>query len=134
MKCIPATQLDQTTLDEFLSCNGQIKRESLVEKGYVVEWQDRIIGCFELELVDHDVYWLKQLYIIQSEAAKLPVLLEYILVFAKQKKAKSIYAHSEQPVTDLLLQSLRFSLETEQLDRLKEKVIRKGHWWTYQVS
>lgn len=134
MKCILASELEQSRLDQFLNYNKQIKRASLIEKGYVVEWKGKIIGCFELDLMEYDVYWLKQLYIIQKEAAKLPILLEYILLFAKQKKAKVIYAHSEQPVTDLLLQSLCFSLQTEQLETLKSKVLRKGHWWSYKVS
>jgi N-acetylglutamate synthase-like GNAT family acetyltransferase len=133
MKCIHASEVNQALLQQFLDANQAIKQASLLEHGYVVEWQDKIIGCFELEKVEHRVYWLKQLYIIQSEAGKLPVLLEYILLFAKQQYAKLIYAHSEQPVTDLLLHSLQFSLQTEQLDLLRNKM-KKGNWWSYKVS
>src|SRR5699024_3444587 len=98
------------------------------------EWEEEIIGCFELDLIEKDIYWLRQLYINQKRAAKLPMLLEYILVIAKEKKASSIYAHSEQPVTDLLLQSLQFSLQTEQIELKGRQPFSKGNWWTYQVS
>lgn len=134
MECIQASQVEQTILEDFLQNNQQIERTSLLKRGYVVEWQEEIIGCFELDVLEKDVYWLRQLYINQSRAAKLPMLLEYILVFAKQKKASYIYAHSEQPVTDLLLQSLQFSLQTERMDLIEKHPFKKGNWWTYQVS
>lgn len=134
MKCIRASEVRKTLLDQFLFNNASIKAVELLEKGYVVERKGKIIGCFELDDLQQDIYWLKQLYIVQSEVAKLPVLLECILLFAKQKNASWIYAHSEQPVTDLLLQSLQFSLQTEHLDQLESKVLKKGHWWSYKVS
>src|SRR5699024_8697446 len=134
MKCIQASQIEQTVLEHFLQNNLQIQKASLLKRGYVVEHKGKIIGCFELDVMEEAVYWLRQLYIIQSEAAKLPMLLEYILVFAKQKNATSIYAHSEQPVTDLLLQSLQFSLQTEKIDTLEKRDLKKGNWWTYKVS
>lgn len=134
MKCIRASEVEEALLQQFLHHNTSIKAENLLSNGYVVERQGKIIGCFELDDLRQDVYWLKQLYIIQSEVAKLPVLLECILLFAKQKNASWIYAHSEQPVTDLLLQSLQFSLQTEHVNKLEEKALKKGHWWSYKVS
>lgn len=132
MKCIPASDVQMDELEDFLECNNQIKKDSLIKNGYIVESGNKIIGCFELEMMDMGHYWLRQLYIVKSEAVKLPVLLEYILLFAKEKQAKMIYAHSEQPVTDLLLSSLCFSLQQENtvIAQLKEK----GHWWSYKVS
>src|SRR5699024_6255680 len=82
-----------------------------------------MIGYFELELMEDYQYWLKQLYIIRNEAGKLPVLLEYILLLAKEKEATVIYAHSEQPVTDLLLESMCFSLQinSNELQKTRKK-------------
>lgn len=134
MKCIQASQVEPIILEQFLECNKEIQKTSLIERGYVVEWKGKIIGCFELDVLEKGVYWLRQLYIIQNEAAKLPMLLEYILIYAKKKNASCIYAHSEQPVTDLLLQSLQFSLQTEQIDLLRKQSSRKGNWWTYKVG
>ena len=132
MKCIPASDVQMNQLEDFLEFNHQIKKDSLIKNGYIVENNNKIIGCFELEMMDLGHYWLRQLYIIKSEAVKLPVLLEYILVFAKEKQAKMIYAHSEQPVTDLLLSSLCFSLQDE--NKIITKLKEKGHWWSYRVS
>lgn len=134
MEFIQASQVNQEQLEHFLENNDQIEIHSLLKTGYVVQCNEKIIGCFEMQSVDNGAYWLKQLYIIRNEAVKLPILLEYILVFAKQQEAKVIYAHSEQPVTDLLLQSLRFSLQSEQSFEIKEAMKRTGHWWSYEVS
>src|SRR5690625_1591369 len=132
MELIHASQINENDLSSFLTNNHQIDRSSLLRHGYVVQHRNMIIGCFQLDSIEQGVYWLKQLYIIQDEVNKLPVLLELIIVFAKQQEAKLIYAHSEQPVTDLLLQSLSFSLQTSKnasLNQIHEKV----QWWSYQV-
>lgn len=136
MKFIQASQVNKQRLEQFLKNNHQIEMHSLLKTGYVVEYNEKIIGCFELQSIDNGAYWLKQLYIIRNEAVKLPVLLEFILVFAKQREAKVVYAHSEQPVTDLLLESLHFSLQPEQSEQhfqLQKTISRKGHWWSYKV-
>ncbi len=134
MNIIEASEVTKERLEQFLENNNQIDISSLLNTGYVVEYDDKIIGCFELAPIENGAYWLKQLYIIRNEAVKLPVLLEFILVFAKQKKAKVVYAHSEQPVTDLLLESLSFSLQTSQSLQLQQAVKRKGHWWSYKYA
>jgi len=131
MKLIQASKVNEEKLEQFIGNNHQIDLQSLLKSGYVVEFNEKIIGCFELELMENDAYWLKQLYIIQNEAIKLPILLEFILVFAKQREAKVIYAHSERPVTDLLLESLSFSLQQEKTFNHVRK--QKGHWWSYEV-
>ncbi|MBO1002063.1 hypothetical protein ACFSKI_05650 [Pseudogracilibacillus auburnensis] len=133
MKLIQASHVSEERLEQFLENNHQIDIKSLLETGYVVEYDEKIIGCFELASIDNGAYWLKQLYIIRTEAVKLPVLLEFILVFAKQREAKVIYAHSEQPVTDLLLESLSFSLRPEKSLQFTDVTNRKGHWWSYEV-
>jgi len=133
MDFIHASRIKEDELSSFLTNNQQIDRLSLLHHGYVVKNGNTIIGCFQLVSIDQGIYWLKQLYIVQDEAIKLPVLLELIIIFAKQQDAKLIYAHSEQPVTDLLLQSLSFSLQTNKIEALHE-LHEKGQWWSYHVS
>ena len=134
MKLIEASRVSKEELEQFLQNNNQIDINTLLKSGYVVKCEGKIIGCFELKLVDDGAFWLKQLYIIRNEAVKLPVLLEFILVFAKQKRAKVVFAHSEQPVTDLLLESLSFSLHEDENFELQKHKNCKGHWWAYEVS
>lgn len=134
MKLREASHVSKERLEHFLENNTQIELTSLLETGYVVEYDHKIIGCFELAPIENGAFWLKQLYITRNEAVKLPVLLEFILVFAKQKEAKVVYAHSEQPVTDLLLESLSFSLQSNHSLQLQEAVNRKGHWWSYKYA
>lgn len=133
MELIQASQVGAERLEQFLKANEHIKMDSLLNNGYVVEYHNKIIGCFELQAMDQGAYWLKQLYIIRNEAVKLPVLLEFILLYAKNKNAEVIYAHSEQPVTDLLLESLHFSLQTETAVHMAHARHKRGHWWSYKV-
>lgn len=134
MKLIEASQVNENELEKFLQNNHQIDIKTLLKTGFIVQHEDKIIGCFELESIDEGAFWLKQLYITRNEAVKLPVLLEFILVFAKQKQAKVVFAHSEQPVTDLLLESLSFSLHVDDNFKLRKVPHKKGHWWSYEVS
>ena len=133
MKFILASDVTPERLEQFLEHNKQIELETLLKAGYVVERNDKIIGCFALEPIQDDAYWLKQLYVIRQEAVKLPIIVETVLAIAKQQQAKVIYAHSEQPVTDLLLESLCFSLQPSQEELVPAKN-EKGHWWTYSIS
>src|SRR5690625_221611 len=132
MKFIQASKVTEQRLDEFIQHNNHIDLKALLATGYVVEHQDKIIGCFSLDEIGNDAYWLKQLYVIRHEAVKLPVIVETILTIAKDLEAKVIYAHSEQPVTDLLLESLSFSLQSKE-DSIAAHSSNKGHWWTYSV-
>jgi len=134
MKLIEAKDVPTERLEQFAKSN-RIEIDVLQQACYIVESNGKIIGFFELEQIETGgVYWLKQLYIVREQAMQLPLLLEYILQFARTKNASVIYAHSEQPVTDLLLESLRFSLKVDGLDIVKEKVDRKGHWWSYEYA
>lgn len=135
MRLIQASELSEAEFNQFVENNDQIKRDSLWEKGYVFEVNGEICGCFQLDQFEPDSYWLKQLYVTKANAKKLPLLLEVILLYAKQQQAKRIYAHSQQPVTDLLLDSFSFSLQQDEMVNIKydEKKL-KGHWWLYHVS
>lgn len=133
MKLIEANLAPQQLLDDFLKNNNHINKEHLVCNGYVAMKQEEIIGCFMLEPVENNLYWLKQLYVTQASATILPVLLESILVLAKQKYAKEVYVHSHQPMVDILLEALQF--HPKSTEKMKEKLPnRKGRWWAYQVS
>lgn len=134
MKLIEAKELPEDRFEQF-------KAENNIEwqcfhSGYFVEESQKIIGCFELMPMDEKgAFWLKQLYIVREEAMKLPILLEHILYFAKEKNATILYAHSEQPVTDLLLESLRFSYRGPKLVEFAPLTeYKKGAWWAYQYA
>ncbi|WP_042221405.1 GNAT family N-acetyltransferase [Oceanobacillus manasiensis] len=133
MKLILANQADEKKLELFLEKNESINKASLIRAGYVVEVAEEIVGCFSLETMEEGIYWLKQLYINQTNASKLPVLLESILTLAKQKQAKSVYVHSHQPVVDILLEALQFHPQKEKLfvDKYRRE---EGNWWLYHVS
>ncbi|MEC5424455.1 hypothetical protein QGM71_13225 [Virgibacillus sp. C22-A2] len=133
MKLIPAIQATEEQINSFLKNNDNVNKHSLIEKGYVVEINQKIEGCFILEAMEEGVYWLKQLYITKSEAAKLPILLESILTLAKQQQAKLIYVHSHQPVVDILLEALQFHPQKERVFVDKYDV-NEGSWWSYSVS
>lgn len=133
MKLIRANQVSYEALEQFLIKNENVDGRKLAHDGYVVEIDGNIEGCFVLQQVETGNYWLKQLYITQSEAAKLPVLLEAILALAKENEAKHVHVHSHQPVVDLLLEALQFHPQpgnpfpekTEQMN---------GNWWRFHVS
>ncbi|AXI10640.1 hypothetical protein CUC15_17590 [Oceanobacillus zhaokaii] len=133
MNIIPALQADETQLEKFFKQNESIDRETLLKSGYVVENQSVIEGCFSLEPVENEVYWLKQLYITKSAANKLPFLLEAILLMAREKRAKSVYVHSHQPVVDILLDALQFNRQNN-TNFVDNHPITKGNWWSYNVS
>lgn len=120
-------------LEEFFSKNVNVDKNSVFQKGYVVEINNKIEGCFILDQIEANNYWLKQLYITQSEAAKLPLLLETILTLAKKQNAKSVYVHSHQPVVDILLEALQFHPQKEPL-LVGKYPVGKGNWWAYNVS
>lgn len=134
MNIIPANEVTEEQLEEFFTRNENLDKNGIVEKGFVVEINSKIEGCFMLDQMEEkDVYWLKQLYITSSEANKLPVLIESILAIAKSKEAKRVYVHSHQPVVDILLEALQFHPQTDR--KFVDKYpLKKGNWWTYSVS
>lgn len=133
MQIYKVEEADQEAVNDFLYRNENVSKELLSSHGYVVEMNGRIDGCFVLEPMEDRYYWLKQLYITQSEARKLPVLLEGILVIAKKIEAKCVYVHSHQPVVDILLEALQFKRE-EQIEVRKIDSQKNGNWWAYNVS
>ncbi|SDQ12907.1 GNAT family N-acetyltransferase [Virgibacillus salinus] len=133
MKLIAANQASQEKLESFLTSNDNVEQDLLKKKGYIVEIDNNIEGCFILDSIDDDIYWLKQLYITKDYAKSLPVLLEAILAMAKEKQAKKVFVHSHQPMVDILLEALQFYPQKENI-LVDKHPIDKGSWWTYNVS
>lgn len=127
MEFVQANQISREAIDYFLKNNSEVDQEYLLQNGYVVKSNQEIIGCFVLEFMKTDVYWLKQLYMIQSKATLLPLLLESILTLAKKEEAKEVCVKSHQPMVDVILKALLFE-PTEQASGPNER------WWTYCVS
>lgn len=132
MKLIRANRASPKKVDEFLKNNQQIKRNSLLESGYIVETNHRITGCFTLEPIEEGMYWLKQLYITRTEAIKLPILFESILALALEKEAKQVFVKSHKLMLDIILESLQFKLQKESpIDQSNDD--DNGKWWSYHI-
>ncbi|MHA6250668.1 GNAT family N-acetyltransferase [Oceanobacillus sp. CAU 1775] len=133
MKIMSVKQAVYKELQDYLDRNEYISKNVLLENGYVVEISGKIEGSFVLEEIDEATLWLKQLYITQAQAAKLPALLETILQLARKRNAKSVYVHSHQPVVDILLEALKFQVTENKLS-IPTKPSASGSWWSYHVS
>lgn len=133
MNLVRVNDVPYNALEAFLHHNPHVDGTKLAGSGYAVLIGGKIEGCFVLEQVESGCYWLKQLYIAKQEAAKLPILLEAILVLAKEKEAKQVRVHSHQPVVDLLLEALQFC--PQKGETYTQYVHQdEGSWWVYQVS
>lgn len=133
MKIIPAKNAPYDQVADFLENNAHIDKYKLIDEGYVVAGEAKIVGCFILQQMENDSYWLKQLYIIKEEAGKLPFILESVLALAKQEQARHVYTQSHQPVVDMLLAALQFHKKGQQ-PPVDNSLEQSGTWWTYQVS
>lgn len=133
MKLVAAKDAPIDKVEQFFQENQDLTQASLLHDGYVVEVEDRIEGCFKLQQLEPEVYWLKQLHVTKKAAPSLPVLLESVLAIAKKRNAKTVYVYSHQPVVDLLLDALQFHPQenNEVVDNSGQK---NGHWWMYNVS
>ena len=135
MRLIDAKNIEKGKRDTFFAANKHLNNDQLLADGYLVEDNDQIIGCFIIESVSADVYWLKQLYIIQSSAHLLPALLEAILMFAKRKQAKKVHVFSHQATVDIILEALQFQEEGQTKPiTVNPNYYHNGKWWTYSVS
>lgn len=134
MKFIYARHADQIKREAFFATNKHLNNDQFLKDGYLVEKDAQIIGCFMIERVTVDTYWLKQLYITQSAAELLPSLLEMVLMFAKQRQVKKIYVFSHQPTVDIILEALQFQEEHSHPIVVNSHNYSSGKWWTYNVS
>ena len=133
MKIMQVKDAVYEQLEDYLHRNENLDRQFLLKKGYVVEISGKIEASFLLDELKPGAMWLKQLYITQGEAGKLPVLLETILQLARKQEAKKVYVHSHQPVVDILLEALQFHLEKNN-ELFAGKPLLRGNWWSYHVS
>lgn len=133
MHLVRAHDISYDRLNAFLQKNQTVDKVNLLKNGYVVEIEDKIEGCFILEKLEKETFWLKQLFITKAHASMLPVLLEAILTLAKQQEATIVYVHSQQPVVDLLLEALQFHPQKERTP-VDKQTVNNGNWWSYNVS
>lgn len=133
MKMVQARVADSEKVEHFLMNNETINGEQLLEKGFVVEMDNVIKGCFIIEAIDQETYWLRQLYMNHDEIISLPLIIDSIIERAQERSVKRIYVNSHQQVVDELLETLQFYPQTAPLD-VHNGVITKGKWWAYQVQ
>lgn len=132
MKMIEARAADRKKVNHFLLNNESINAEQLLDKGFVVEMNDAITGCYVIESIDKQTYWLKQLYMNQEEIFSLPLLIEAIIKRAEQQEVTKIYVHSHQQVVDQLLHTLEFYPQEDPV-HVHQGQISGGRWWAYEV-
>lgn len=132
MKLTKAKNVSLQKVSTFLKHNHQVDLTNLLKSGYIVEMNEKIIACFNLEPVNQRIFWLRQLYIIQTEAIKLPALVESILALAKALKAERIFVKSHKLMVDLILESLLFKMQEDgPVPQLEED---HGKWWVYEID
>lgn len=132
MKLLKATDVSESELNSFIGQHDWFQKIEVLNENtsYVIRDGQTIISWFQLESIDYDRYWLKKLFISQNEALKLPSVLLTIIEYTKQKNARTIYVNSKQPVTDLLLSSFAFTLQSpDALFPFQEE--REGNWWYF---
>lgn len=135
MELKKATAVNQDKLHSFFAHHEPLQTVHDINEhtSYVIEQDGSIISWFQIDYLNHDDLWLKKLFIVQSEALKLPDVLQTIVKFANRNKVTTIYVHSKQPVTDLLLSSFSFTLQPSQ--RLQPfQLAKRGNWWSYTFS
>lgn len=133
MELIEAKVADQHKVQRFLMMNEDIQSEQLLEKGYVVEINEDIKGCFIIDLVDQETYWLRQLFMNQEEMFSLPLLIDSIIQHGKEKGIRSVYVHSHQQAVDKLLSTLDFHPQSAPR-HIKNGIIQQGNWWVYTIQ
>ncbi|WLV24222.1 hypothetical protein QR721_11330 [Aciduricibacillus chroicocephali] len=132
MELIQANEAIFEELQSFVTKNRSIDVRTLANEGYVIRIPGKIIGCFVLEKQSFEDRWLKQLFIEREEAARLPYILEAILLLAREQQTRQVHVHSHQPALDILLEALQFSPQESPASsgQTGEKI---GNWWIYQV-
>lgn len=133
MELILAKNVSHARLDQFLENNPDVDKSLLIEKGYVVQIDEQIEGCFVVDIMENGVHWLKKLHVTKHAAQGLPVIIEAILTIAKENQATCVYVHSQQPLVDILLESLQFHPQKD-AETVNIPAHNNGNWWAYHVS
>lgn len=133
MKLIKASKLPLELVNVFLESNQQINKEHVLQSGYIIEVNHKICGCFVLEHIEKGLYVLQQFFVTTTDAMKIPVLVESILLLAKQKGASEIFVHSHKLMIDMILEALQFHPQ-ECCGFLDKYTKNEGKWWSYAIS
>lgn len=135
MELKKATAVNQSDLYSFITRHELLanSRQFNDKTSYVIEDHGRIITWFQIDYINQVDMWLKKLFIVQTEALKLPTVLHTIIRFAYENDIARMYVHSKQPVTDLLLNSFSFTLQSDQ--HLQSfQAAEEGNWWYYSLA
>lgn len=133
MELILAKDVSHGRLDPFLESNPDVDKFLLIDEGYVVLIDEQIEGCFIVNKMDNGIHWLKKLHVTKRAAQGLPVIIESILTIAKENQATCLYVHSQQPLVDILLESLQFRPQKDAAT-VNIPARENGNWWAYHVS
>lgn len=132
MELIEAKVADQQKVQQFLMTNERIQSDQLMDKGFVVEINEDIKGCFIIDYIDRETYWLRQLYMNQGEMFSLPFVIDSIIQRGKEKGIRRVYVYSHQQVVDELLSTLEFYPQSAP-QHIKSGVTQQGNWWAYTI-
>lgn len=132
MRVIRASELPKEKVSNFLENHQQINSDDMLQSGYVIEIQGQICGCFLLKHIEKGLYILRRFYITKTEALKIPIFIESIILLAKQKKATAIFVQSHKLMIDIILEALQFHPQGES-DFLDKYTKNDGKWWSYAL-
>jgi len=128
-------KVDRAKLQQFLQ---QSEKEFVLfdeqpHASYCIEDDGEIISLCQLDVHTDGAGWLKKLFITRQQATKLPDVLQTIIRFAETKRAKQLYVHSKQPLTDLLLLSSSFTIdERSNVQHFNDE--QTGTWWSITLT
>ncbi|WP_217586399.1 hypothetical protein [Lentibacillus saliphilus] len=133
MEIIRAKEVEEAKIETLLNLNQALDKDLLIECGYVVNMSGKIAGCFVLDPIDTQEYWLRHLYLKPDAAYAVIVLLETAITLARQNDAAVIYVNSHQSTVNTLLEALHFK-RSHMVPQITSEEATAGIWWTYHVS
>ncbi|WP_407269289.1 hypothetical protein [Radiobacillus sp. PE A8.2] len=136
MRIVPAVELGVEQLELFFEDKWEQLdgKQTLLEYGYVIEFQGKNQAFFALSPVAEQSYWLKRLYIKDKAPTSLPLaIIEAAITLAQEKYGDHIYVYSHITALDALLEALQFSkLKTSPFD--VDVSIENGNWWNKPLA
>lgn len=127
MEIIRAKDIPKQQLTTFLGNHPHIDKELIIHEGYVVKLNTQIVGCFVLQQLQGGICWLRQLFVIKKIAKQLPILIEWITIYAKESGYVKVIVKSHNENTNFLLNALQF---------YEDKIDGDPHsnWWAYDLN
>lgn len=132
IKIFQARELPEKYVHEFLKNVQEIQISSILESGYILEINQTIRGCFNLQKIKGNIYELKQFYVIKTEDIEISLLFDMIIAMARKLGAKEIWVNSHKLMIDILLERLQFYPQNSK-SQLGNHVKMSGKWWTYPI-